>query len=259
LYRDHQSLSSILTSEVNGSHGRTARWQDSSNEFTLDIHHVPGKDLLIVDGLSRLPAQLMDPPIEVDELVAFAVEAVSLSGSGRYLSSGWYGGITKFKMFGSEDLSLEQKERMNIKRKSRRYVVDGDELYYRENDGQLSVCVLERNVDAVLQSGHDVHGHFSISATLSNLIGRCYWPTRSADVAVYVRSCDACQRVAPLRLSNGLRPIMQFQPMDLVGLDYYGPITPISNSGNRYILVFVDYLSVQSCTRLSCCHVGERS
>lgn len=52
LYTDHQALLKLLRSE--DATGRIARWQLSLSEYDLDIYHVPGRDLAVADGLSRL-------------------------------------------------------------------------------------------------------------------------------------------------------------------------------------------------------------
>ena len=52
LYTDHQALLKCLKSEE--STGRLARWQLALSEYDLDIFHVPGKDITVADGLSRL-------------------------------------------------------------------------------------------------------------------------------------------------------------------------------------------------------------
>jgi len=44
--------------------------------------------------------------------------------------------------------------------------------------------------------------------------------------------------------SQVLRPIIQLQPMDMIGIDGLGPISPISNpGGHKYILIVVDYFT----------------
>lgn len=41
-----------------------------------------------------------------------------------------------------------------------------------------------------------------------------------------------------------LKPIVQFRPFDIVGMDYIGPISPAcATTGARYILIVVDYFS----------------
>ena len=54
LYTDHQALVTILKGD--DARGRIARWQYRLSEYPLEIIHVPGRDLVIADGLSRLAA-----------------------------------------------------------------------------------------------------------------------------------------------------------------------------------------------------------
>ena len=63
------------------------------------------------------------------------------------------------------------------------------------------------------------------------------------DVANWCHSCDACQRMGPRHGSTQVKPIMSLQPMDLMGMDFIGPITPHSVNGSIYILLAVDYFS----------------
>lgn len=52
-YTDHQAMLSIMSG--NDAHHRIARWQYKLSEYPLDIVHVPGKELVVADGLSRIP------------------------------------------------------------------------------------------------------------------------------------------------------------------------------------------------------------
>ena len=62
LYTDHQALLKCLKSE--DSTGRLARWQLALSEYDLDVFHVPGKDITIADGLSRLEGYPSAPPTQ---------------------------------------------------------------------------------------------------------------------------------------------------------------------------------------------------
>ena len=95
------------------------------------------------------------------------------------------------------------------------------------------------------------------------LQGKYYWPTHVKDAMRYSRDCDACQRFGPLKPTLGLKPILNLQPMDILGMDFLGPISPAGTSRagtggvgtggagtsgagirkNRYILIIVDYYS----------------
>ena len=71
-----------------------------------------------------------------------------------------------------------------------------------------------------------------------------YWPGLLADVTHFCRSCDICQWTIP-KGKVGKVPLGKMPRIDVpfkrVAIDIVGPLTPISDRGNRYILVLVDY------------------
>ena len=73
LYTDYQALLKCLKSE--DSTGRLARWQLALFKYNLDVFHVPGKDIMIADGLLRLGGYPSVPPTpyEVND-TAFMVD-----------------------------------------------------------------------------------------------------------------------------------------------------------------------------------------
>ena len=75
------------------------------------------------------------------------------------------------------------------------------------------------------------------------LRGRFYWPTRIKDSMRYSRDCNTCQRFGPLKPTSELKPILNLQPMDMMGMDFLGPIKPEGVGKNKYILIIVDYYS----------------
>lgn len=90
---------------------------------------------------------------------------------------------------------------------------------------------------------HDVHGHFSKDITFRRTIGRFFWPTRHTDIEKFCRSCPQCQMLGPLKPTQGHLPVVSLQPLDIMGIDYIGPFTPIAESGARFIVIAVDYIS----------------
>lgn len=75
IYTDHQALLKVLRAET--ANARLARWQLRLGEYPMEIHHVPGKDLAIADGLSRItgPAVYTPPDISKFALPALAAES----------------------------------------------------------------------------------------------------------------------------------------------------------------------------------------
>ena len=144
---------------------------------------------------------------------------------------------------------MGRQEKRKLRERAKRFVLghgtgEYQPLFYREEDGSLSHCVKNRDIERTLATIHDTHGHFSTGITAGRAYGRYYWPTRMRDIGSWVASCPVCQRVGPLRQSSQLKTIVQFCPFDMIGMDYVGPISPpCKATGNRFILIMVDYFS----------------
>ena len=172
----------------------------------------------------------------------------------KWLESGMYGKVVQARLDEEEDgalgvkrMEMGRSEKKILERAMRRYVlveaVD-PKLFYREKNGELASCVLESDVEKVLTDLHEGHGHFASSITLARAHGKVYWPSRANDIARWVASCEACQRVTKIQKAGQLRSILQFKPMDMIGMDYVGPINPpCQATGYVYILIVIDYFS----------------
>ena len=71
---------------------------------------------------------------------------------------------------------------------------------------------------------------------------RYYWPQLYKNIRSYVQSCDACQRRGKTKTQQKLHPIPVHAPFYQVGIDFVGPL-PITENGNKYIIVAMDYLT----------------
>lgn len=176
--------------------------------------------------------------------------AKSVGEWAEFLKDEWYGEVVWYKIHGevrnapeSRNLRRERK----IRKDASQYVMVSQgnirRLGKREPDGSLSECVRAHQVEQILHRFHDHHGHFAPGVMSRNLVGRFYWPGRFKDVTKWCHSCDACQRLGPLRPSSMLTPILQLQPMDMMGIDFIGPFSPVSQGDGKYIIMAVDYFS----------------
>ena len=71
-------------------------------------------------------------------------------------------------------------------------------LFYRERGRKLSLCVLERDVVAILTWYHDCHGHFAGLLLVQFLVRKVYWPTRVRDAYYFLRTFKSCHAMGPL-------------------------------------------------------------
>ena len=73
----------------------------------------------------------------------------------------------------------------------------------------------------------------------------CIWDIIIITPAIQIAACDVCQRSSrkPLFSETELHPVPIHSPWFHVGIDFVGPITPASSSGNRFILTLSDYFT----------------
>jgi len=188
---------------------------------------------------------------EQDEGLRRAAKDMMRKRGEKWLWSGMYGIVVQARLdewegvVGCRRMLLGQSDRKRLQRMMRKYVlVDGEDpkLFFREKNGELASCVLEEDVSKVLQDLHAGHGHYASRITLGQGNGKVYGPSRAQDIGRLVSSCQPCQRVTKIQKAGELRSIIQFRPLDMIGMDYVGPINPpCKASGVVYILIAVDY------------------
>jgi len=124
-------------------------------------------------------------------------------------------------------------------------------LIYRHNQkGQAQfskqLVLLVSLRASVMKLAHEtiMGGHQGISHTLDRVSSQFWWPGMTGDVNRYCKSCDICQRTVVKgrtpKVSLGNVPLID-TPFKRIAVDIVGPIFPVSDRGNRYLLTLVDY------------------
>jgi hypothetical protein len=91
-----------------------------------------------------------------------------------------------------------------------------------------------------------VGGHFSAKTTSLKIIRKgYYWPSIFRDYYVFSRSCDKCQKFSGKeRLSAMLlKHVLPDFPFSKWGLDFIGPINPLSSARQVFILTTTNYFT----------------
>ena len=134
-----------------------------------------------------------------------------------------------------------------------RYEVRNSILYrvYEQTRGSTAcevkqIVVPTKYRKQVMKLAHEaiVGGHMGIRKTSDRITSSFHWPGIISDVTQFCRSCDVCQRTVPKgkvsKIPLGKMPIID-EPFKRVSVDLIGPVAPVSEHGNRYILTVVDF------------------
>lgn len=89
----------------------------------------------------------------------------------KYRESPLYADVVNYLKGGVPNLEgLDRNQRRQIIQKAKRYVLskDGDipSLCYHENNGALSICILDSEIKQFLAAAHENHGHFAAELSL---------------------------------------------------------------------------------------------
>ena len=116
----------------------------------------------------------------------------------------------------------------------------------KDNRKSYQLVVPKKCRESVMKLAHEalMAGHLGIRKTSDRVLAEFYWPGVCSEVSRYCRSCDICQRTLPKgkiqRVPLGNMPLIE-TPFKRVAIDIVGPIEPMTDRKNRYILVMVDY------------------
>lgn len=244
IYTDHSALRSLLTQKE--PKAKFARWIQSINEFSYEIHYRPGSQNGNADGLSRLPhlgAATVDQMQDVSFLDPVVMREAQLSDPFCraimvHLEPAVLGGEAVPTVTVSAMLPLC-------------HLRDGL-LYYNgpvDHKGRMTQnlerLVVPRHLsNQVISLFHDhiLAGHMGHERTYYRLLQRFYWPGMFSDCQQFVNTCLSCQeRKNPRKPTYGqLQPITVTAPFDTVAFDIAGPFS-VTPRGNRYVLVVSDY------------------
>ncbi|MFS7913713.1 putative nucleotidyltransferase, Ribonuclease H [Helianthus anomalus] len=243
MFTDHSALRHLF--QKKDAKPRLIRWILLLSEFDIELKDKKGAENVAADHLSRLE----DPKREEiheeaigDRFPHESIDAVTIGA----VDLPWYSDIANYLAdeFVMESLSAQQKRK--LMRDARKYVWDDPYLFRIGGDRVLRRCVSREEGVGILRHVHEglTGGHHGAHTTAQKVFD-CgfFWPTVFEDAQDFVRACDACQRIGNISFRNEMpqNPIQVLEVFDVWGIDFMGPFPP--SSGNRYILVAIDYIS----------------
>ena len=128
------------------------------------------------------------------------------------------------------------------------YIIIDDLLMYRSNPPVPYVPKgdIRTRIMKIYHDSPSNGAHFGRDKTLYKIKQRYFWPSMTKDVTNHLKTCLPCAKFNPRRRKppDALQPL---SPPDgvwqLISMDFHGPIVPLSQQGNRYIISATDILS----------------
>ena len=228
LYTDHQPL--MYLRDIRNVTGRLARWSLALAEYDIEIKYRRGESNKNADFMSRLE--------NVDEKGDIKIMMIEVASSGH--------GIIEAQRNDPElKYIIESIQLGTLKEElTQKYKLVDNVLYYMKGDTPLTMIPESKKVPILIQY-HDgaLGGHLSKKKTLTRILQKYYWKTVNDDVNKWVKECNICatRKNTGSKTRVPLKPLpIPLSPMEFTAMDVMGPL-PITNNGNKYILVFSDY------------------
>ena len=215
IFTDHKALVSAVSSGSSSYSPREIRHLDFICQLTTDVRHVPGKDNVVADTLSRTISLLRSPapPLDdFDELAAAQREDQELHAF------------------------LQSPHGLQVRAVP---LASGRTLLCDESTGSTRPLVPTALRRSYFQLLHGL-SHPGIRATQELVSRRVVWPSMNKDVRDWTRGCLACQRSKVHRHTR--TPVATWQPpsgrFEEVHIDLVGPLPP--SEGQSFLLTCVD-------------------
>ena len=215
------------------------------SEFDIEIKDKKGAENVAADHLSRLEDPKREEVREDSIGDTFPHETIDFV-SAEVEGLPWFSDLANYLATGDLVRGMSYQQKKKLLREARKYIWDDPYLFRIGGDRVLRRCVSKEDGLDILRHVHEglTGGHHGANVTAQKVFDSgFYWPTVVKDAVEFVRTCDRCQRTGNISSKDEMpqNPIQVLEIFDVWGIDFMGPFP--SSSGNRYILVAIDYVS----------------
>ena len=237
---DHRPLKWLQTMKPKSA--QMERWMCDLQAYSFEVKHRPGKCNGNADFLSRCPVEEKKEEVAVISATDDVLSSQEADEECAELMS--YLRETKH--------NYQKEDRSESEGHKNQYVIEDGILYHLWTPvrrgkqlrirKQLVVPKVQRG--RVLVQNHEEAAHPRFQRMFARIRQTYFWKGMKRDISRHLQNCSLCaQRKDPKNRKHApLKPIEVLGPLELVGIDYIGPL-PVTSSGNKYVLTMQDQFS----------------
>lgn len=273
IYTDQKSLKYLLDSPMQNR--QVKNWSLMISAYNCEIKHLPGRQNIIADFLSRIKTvdnhqssiedyqEISDNTFRVDNIKREINVIDTTSLNVKHIADKQYDPQQNQREMPSETTELnmiqeQDKDPQIVDLKTRiqqskltkpeqyKFIVMHDLVYYvshMEEDPILRLYIPPHLREQITKQYHDQLGHFGVQRLFATIKEKYYWPKMFHTLNDYVSKCITCKTRSLKALKTPMQEtgIPNF-PMSHLSIDFQGPFVQ-TRSHNRYILCFMDQYS----------------
>jgi len=233
---DHHALTFLNTCQL--LNARLVRWATFLQEYQLEITHVPGRDNVGADTLTRYPQSPTDSMSTKDKTIVINKLAI-LNYSPELREK-----FKELHTIQQADVYIN-KLRQRLDHRADGNLIEHNQLMFRKShQGEYQVVVPTALVQPLIIETHQIYGHCGTYKTYKLLQKNHQFQNMYRTIKRVIKTCDLCQRT---KISNRIArgptmSILPEKPLEMVSADLMGPL-PRGQGGCRYILAILDLFS----------------
>lgn len=233
---DHKALEFLKQCQL--LNARLTRWSISLQEFNLEIIHVPGKENIGADTLTRYPQGELD--FEQQNHINVVINKLMVHPYSHELQS-------QFKHLSElqrQDPKLHRIIGRLQNKPDKYFIIHRGLLFSVERDKSYRVMIPDVMSVQLITETHTHFGHMGAYKTYHLLRSNYRIRNMYARIKRFTRSCELCQK-SKVNNQTARGPTISTiltEPKHTISLDLMGPL-PRGQLGMKYILALVDIFS----------------
>jgi len=235
LLTDHQALVFLNSCQLLNS--RLTRWAIKLQEYHLHIQHIPGKDNVGADTLTRYPQS----PEDDFKTIQITINKLMLNEYSPSL-------IQQFdqieQLQGADPKLRRILSQLNNKKYANQFFMFNKLLFIKTPQGRHLLMIPQVMNGAIIIETHERYGHLGPSKIYQMLHRQYQLHNMYRTVKRTIKTCDLCQKskCTNQRARGPTQSILPNEPLQIVSLDLMGPL-PRGQGGSKYILAILDIFS----------------